>query len=113
MGYVHGAQTDLRITLKVPTDTSEDLSTYTAVMHFRKDTLPLSSETTVTATITVITSILTYVSYTLSAASSIAPAGSYNLIIDGQLTSAAALWRRTSPAIVHINKYGDTNYTQT
>ena len=114
MGYIHGGQLDLNIKLAVETDTTDNLSTYTAVLHFRKDSLPLTSESTVTATLTVVTSVLTYVGYALSAASTVVPAGDYNLIIDGELTNpTTTLTRRTSPVIIHINRFGQIPYSET
>lgn len=108
MGYIHGSQKDL----KVITRWKEDLTGYTGVLHFRKDTVAISAESTVTAVVSVITSIRTDVYYVLSAASTVVPAGDYNLIIDAEVTSSS-LSRRCTPEIVHINAMGELPYSQT
>ncbi len=108
MGYIHGLQKDL----KIITRWAEDLTDYTGVLHFRKDTEAISAESTVTAVVSVVSSIQTDVYYTLSAASTILPAGDYNLIIDAEVTSSS-LSRRCTPEIVHINATGQYPYSQT
>lgn len=105
--YIHAAQDDLKIRF----DFAEDLTSYTGVMYYYKESDGNAGRATVTATITVVTSVLAYVSYTLATQLFTVPSTNYYAYMG--LTSASGNTRSSAPVVIPINEEGKIPYSLT
>jgi len=106
MGYLHDAQTDLAFQY----DFAQDLTGYTAVMYYYKQEDGNDDRATVTCTVTVVTSVLSYVRY--SQTSALFTDHDCDYIAYVGLTSSTALKRSSNPVVIHVNKEGKIEYAQ-
>ena len=105
--YIHAAQDDLKIRF----DFADDLTSYTGVMYYYKESDGNAARATVTATITVVTSVLAYVSYTL--ATQLFTTADSNYYCYMGLTSTTGNTRSSAPVVIPVNTEGKIPYALT
>ena len=105
--YIHASQDDLKIRF----DFTEDLTSYTATMYYFKEADGNANRSTVTATITVVTSVLAYVSYTFTTALFTATDANYYVYMG--LTSSSNTTRSSAPVVIPVNTEGKIPYALT
>ena len=105
--YIEHNQDDLKIRF----DFADDLTSYTGVMYYYKESDGNAGRATVTATITVVTSVLAYVSYTLTTALFTSPDTTYLAYMG--LTSSSGNTRSSAPVTITVNTEGKIPYALT
>lgn len=105
--YIHASQDDLKIRF----DFTDDLTSYTGCMYYYDEKSGNANRATVTATITVVTSVLAYVSFTFTTA--LFTATDTNYIVYMGLTSSSGNTRSSAPVAIPINTEGKIPYALT
>ena len=105
--YIEHTQDDLRIRF----DFSDDLTSYTGVMWYYKESDGNAGRASVNATITVVTSVLAYVSYTLTTA--LFTSADTNYYAYMELTSSSGNTRSSAPVVIPVNTEGKIPYALT